>query len=363
MTPSHVTSPSNIHRELARIWDSLEGTKMRACLFNLIFYTQKEGRSDYIQKIAMKVIERFPSRILMITTLKNAPQDHLTTKVSVLSPNKADAGIACDLIELEVSEKMEERVPFILLPHIIPDLPIYLVWAEDPALDNPLLFQLEKFATRLIFDSEATDHLTLFAKSLLDQEHHSCTDIADLNWARIEDWRDLLSAAFHSENRLEQLLDTKSIRITYNASESPFFCHTQIQSLYLQGWLGSQLNWKFQSVRVQKKSLLFTYSKEKDPVEIELEPAQYQNLPAGMIIRLDLKTYHNWEISLSRDEKETHQIIMQVSNPEICELPTRYTIPKAESGQSLVKEICRRGTSAHYLKVLTLITKMDIPKC
>ena len=42
-----------------------------------------------------------------------------------------------------------------------------------------------------------------------------------------------------------------------------------------------------------------------------------------------------------------------------CDLPSHYVFTKAESGQSLVKEICHRGTSEHYLKVLNLVKKMD----
>lgn len=83
---TEIIPPSQIQSELTRIWDSLEGTnKMRASLFNLIFFTKKKTRSQYIRDISQKVIEKFPSRVIFITADPDAGEDYLHTRVSVLS--------------------------------------------------------------------------------------------------------------------------------------------------------------------------------------------------------------------------------------------------------------------------------------
>jgi glucose-6-phosphate dehydrogenase assembly protein OpcA len=237
-TSARPVSPADIQSELNRIWESLQTTNVaRACLFNLIFYTQKNYRAPYIQRIAQKVIEKFPSRVIFVTVDKTSKDDFLKTEVSILSSSKGEFDVACDYIQIEASGSSMSRIPFVVLPHILPDLPVYLIWGEDPGQDDPLFSQFEQFANRLIFDSESTENLPRFASTLLEQQERTHSGVADLNWARIESWREMFSLAFYSKENLEQIAHSRKIAITYNSQATPFFCHTHIQAVYLQAWL------------------------------------------------------------------------------------------------------------------------------
>jgi glucose-6-phosphate dehydrogenase assembly protein OpcA len=352
---------TTIGAELEKIWESPEAShKMRACLFNLIFYTEKTERTPYIHKIAQKVIDKFPSRVILITADKTSRENKIKTSVSLMSSTHPGYPIICDLIQLEVLGSQQARIPFIILPHILADLPVYLIWAEDPARENPLASQLEKIANRLIFDSECTDSLSRFAKALLhDRETFHC-DVADLNWARGESWRDLLTETFYPEPMLEELKKTNKIQIEYNAQGTPFFCHTQIQALYLQGWLASQLGWQFEKIRKDKEKVYFSYKNGSDPVEVSLTPVSISNLPPGGVVSLDLETSSGLHCSFTHDQKIPLQVNVNVSHKERCEMPRHYLFARGDSGESLVKEICHKGTSAHYLKLLEQIAKMDV---
>lgn len=361
-TTARSVSPADIQRELDRIWESLETKNVaRACLFNLIFYTQKNHRSAYIQRLAQKVVEKFPARVIFVTVDKTTKDDFLKTEVSILSSSQFD--IACDYISIEAGGPSHERVPFLVLPHILPDLPVYLVWGEDPSKGDPMCYQLEQFANRLIFDSESTDNLSRFALSLLEHRAKTCADIADLNWARIESWREMLSTAFYSTDCLEQVQRSKKIEITYNAQETTFFCHTEIQAVYLQAWLACQLGWKFQKVQRDKGSLTFFYEGTSGPVEIALTTAQIAKLPPGLILSVEIATADEEHFSFKCDLEYLHQITYLHSTKSECSLPAHYIFTKAESGHSLVKEICHRGSSEHFLKVLNLVKTMDALAC
>lgn len=348
--------PSDIESELKRIWDSLEGTnKFRASLFNLIFYTKKTKRFDYISDIAHKVIQKFPSRIIFIVSSEDAAEE-IKVDVSVISPDKGSSEVACDFIQIEVNSKQEEKIPFVVLPHILPDLPIYLIWAENPCIENSLSLALEKIADRIIFDSESTEDLAAFSKSLLQHRKATNCDIADLNWARMESWRELLSNTFYPPDRLKDLLETKTIAISYNSIESASYCHTRIQSVYLQAWLAAQLQWKFKEIQGKDSSLRFIYQKKNgNEVDVLLHPVSYQQMSSGTIASIDLLTEQNSTYAFYRDTQFPHQIILHFCTTEQCEIPLRYMFAKGELGQSLVKEICHKGTSSHYLKVLELL--------
>jgi glucose-6-phosphate dehydrogenase assembly protein OpcA len=306
-------------------------------------------------------VEKFPSRVIFVTADKNAKEAALKTSVSILTSSKGEYDVACDYIKIETEGRACEQIPFVVLPHILPDLPVYLVWAEDPTKEDSLLLQLSQFANRLIFDSESTDQLTRFADRLLDYHAKSHCDIADLNWARIESWRELLSRAFYTEERLKQIEKADQITITYNSQETPFFCHTLIQSIYLQAWLASQLGWQLQTS--QKGNVYIYKGRFQQKIEVTLASAEHPHLPPGMILSMDLHTADQEHFSFTRNLEMTHQISLQFSTPDLCALPSHYIFSKGESGQSLVKEICHRGTSEHYLKVLNLIKKMEPSAC
>ena len=359
-TLSHPVSPADIEKELNRIWESLETTNVaRACLFNLIFFTWKNSRTPYIEKIAQKVVEKFPARVIFIAVDPDAAQDFLKTEVSILSSSKGEFDVSCDYILIETGGNSTQKVPFLLLPHILPDLPVYLLWGQDVCHQDSLFLALKTFANRLIFDSETTDDLPNFASKLLEQYQTIGSDIADLNWARMESWRELFSMAFHSKEKLTQIGRAKQISLTYNSRGTPFFCHTHIQALYLQAWLACQLGWSFENLKREKSNLTFTYLHKEGKVEVTLSCADYEHLPPGLILSAEILTSEEEHFTFTRNPQSPYYVIYQHSSKSICDLPTHYPLIKAESGHSLVKEICHRGTSEHFLKVLHLIKTMD----
>lgn len=352
---SRPVAPADIQNELNKIWESLETKNItRASLFNLIIYAEKNHRLPYIQKLSSRIVEKFPSRVIFVTIDKEAP-DSLKTEVSILSASDHGFDVACDYIQIEAGGAFRERVPFVVLPHILPDLPVYLLWAEDPSANDPLCEKLGKLANRIIFDSESTDHLPRFAAGVLDDHAKLQCDIADLNWARIETWRDILSLVFYSEEKLKCAERAKKIVITFNAKESTFFCHTKIQAVYLQAWLACQLNWKFKTLQLDKNTCKFDY----EGIEVVLDSVQHANLPPGLILSVDIFTHDNEEFKFVRNLERIHEITYTRSTPNQCDMPVYYLFSKAEAGQSLIKEIGHRGTSEHYLKVLNIIKEMD----
>jgi glucose-6-phosphate dehydrogenase assembly protein OpcA len=342
MSAQFLVDPGRIEAELLALWDKLAKEKMRACLFNLIVFNKLSARTDYIRDIVQKVSEKYPCRVLFITQDPTAEHSYLKTAISVVGDGK----LACDYIDIGFSGKEIEKIPFLLLPHLIPDLPISLLWTEDPSEEHPLFEPLSKLASRLIFDSEAADSLLAFSKKIVDL-HQSGIDTADLNWARTEGWRDLVASLFHSGERLDQL---SYLKLTYNARETESFCHVKVQSMYLLAWLASRLKWKF-----QKFSKAFVFENQR----AEIESTVWEKLGSGSVISVDLITEDGHLYNCAREAQQYHHVSIQVSSPEKCELPYSYVLGKTATGQSLVKEIITQGTSAHYIDMLKAINELD----
>lgn len=353
MSTLRTVNPNEIRKSLDALWEANENTnKMQASLFNIIFFTEKSPREEYVQKIAYNLIEKFPARIFFVTVDPDSA-DSLQTGVSVLSTKQGDVDITCDLIEIRASGSEESKVAPLLLPHIIPDLPVFLVWAKDPTKNPNVCEELKQYATRIIFDSESAEDLTIFARSVLEAERIFSCEIADLNWARLETWRTLIASVFAKPAKLPLLENVRSLQITFNGRQTPFFCHTKIQSMYLQAWIASRLRW--QPTKIHPSFLSFSYRAKETYPEVTLAEIDNPSFPAGMIVSLEIQTENGDRLYFFRDKDHPDQIGFEQSSSRECSLPTKILVGKGESGQSLIHEICHKGTSEHYLETLKMI--------
>lgn len=345
--------PGQIDSELERIWESLQGTnKMRACLFNLIIYSKKDQRVEYLKSVAQKIIERFPSRVIFATCDTGCTDTELKTSVSIMTADQGENEIVCDFINIEACGTSLNRVPFVILPHILPDLPIYLLYGSDPINKDPITEQIETFATRIIFDSETSENLPEFARAVLHHKEHAHADIADLNWARTEGWRSLITDAFHTPERLAQLKNANQIDIHYNSKECPSLVHTHVQSLYLGIWLATQLGWELKEVK-DKHTYIY------DQCTITLHPTPTDDIPSGRILSLEISTSNKETFKFHRQLDCLDRVTIEISTPEICYIPLSTMFKKSEIGQSLVREVTHRGTSAHYLNLMKTLSTLE----
>ncbi len=304
---------------------------MRASLFNLIVIAPDNERREYVKTITSNVIKRFPCRVIFITVIDLL--NEIKTHVSAVSEVE---GIACDIIEIAAPSSLLNKIPFLILPHFLPDLPIYLLWAENPTAHSLLLNDLQKWAERIIYDSEVADNLSDFCKALTRQSKNR--DVADLNWARTENWRELIASTFYSPARLSSLQSAISLEIHYNNYETPFFCHTKIQALYLQAWLTSSLNWS---------------------PKISLIPHVNKELAPGTVISMDIKCQDQYHYAFSRDPSHLHQVRTIICDEEKCDIPSTFIFSKAQSGLSLVNLIYHPDPSTHFPKVLKYLSTQD----
>lgn len=346
---------ANIQAELNRLWDTQPGSsKAKACLFNLIIYTQETCRSDYFKNMVQMIIEQFPCRIIFIQGDRTTQDSYLRVRVST-ETGKNKRGMACDQILIEAAGKDLSRVPYLILPLFIPGLPIYLLWGEDPTTENTILPHLQTFATRLIFDSECTEDLQHFSQIMQQKLKSSPIQVVDMNWARIRGWRDILAQTFDSKERLAQLASAPYIKIIYNDLPSPFFRHPDTQAIYLQAWLASRLEWKLIKSEKRENHLVLSYEGPQDPIQIHLVACTRTDLLPEDIITIEVSNQKNYICNLTR--QGNNQVIVHASNQYQCELPFTLWLPTIRSGRSFMQEIFYQKISSHYLDMLNLISQ------
>lgn len=345
----------NINEELTRLWDEEQGkNKTRASLFNLILFVQKSGKVDYYKKLIKSVVSKFPCRVMMIISDETTGEEYLRTSVSSETIGEGDVQIFCEIIQIEAAGALIERVPFIITPQILPDLPVYLLWTQDPSSENAILPHLEPFANRIIFDSESTHDLQAYSKtvlSLLDRFH--CA-IGDLNWSAISSWRQIFTHVFDTFDSFINLVESMVIRINYNKPQ--LSAHTEIEAAYLQAWIASRLNWKFQTIEINEGNIRLTYRRPTNVVVILLIPQEVPELNPGSIIEIEIECEKNKAHYMFKRHPQTRQVFIQYSDKDRCDLPFCSYLTGIEEGQEIIEEIFYPSVGSHYREMLEILT-------
>lgn len=347
----------NLGTDLEKLAEShLKKNQTRACLFNLIIFSKDPRRAAYLHQIVQTILERFPCRIIFIQSAKNSELEYLRAFASNVIVSQGDAAIACDRINIDASEGQLHRVPFVILPLLIPDLPLYLVWGENPATESVILPVLQKYASRIVFDSECIDNFWEFCKKILEMLDHTRLEVRDVKWAQAGGWREILALTFESQERIGHLKDAREILITYNSHPTVFVSQTHVQAFYLQAWLAARMEWEFEKGEKINEVIANLYTQNGRPISINLLPQDIANIPSGEILGIQIATNSEHSYVLLRKEHYP-QVTVHISSRDRCEMPFLLPLQELRTAGSLMDDIFYRKTSLHYRETLEMIVK------
>ncbi|MFI0434574.1 MAG: glucose-6-phosphate dehydrogenase assembly protein OpcA [Parachlamydiaceae bacterium] len=338
-------------KSILRIFSQNSGDQ--ACLFNLIVYTSEDRRTAYFDELVKMIRRQFPCRVIFITANLLVSDDQFQVQAS---SEKEEEGrrYLCDQIHIRASGEGIEQAYFLLYPLFVPDLPIYLIWGEDPTKEQTILPHLENFATRLIFDSETTEDLQQFSRDMLNRINSTATQMVDMNWARMNGWREVLAQVFDSPERVDQLSNANSIDFFYNNKRSELFNHPETQAIYLQAWLASRLKWDFLRGEKKNGSQIIYYKSHDRTRCVQLTAVSDEAFESEEILSVHVQGDHGYDCHAQRISLE--QVKIQASNQFQCELPFILVMPTLRSGRSFMQEIFYQKMSDQYKGMLDMIS-------
>lgn len=329
--------------------------KIKACLFNLIVFCDEGSRLGYFHSFIQAVIERFPCRIIFIHSDPNDSSEAIKSKHSVVSAEEGEHVTECDMFDIYASAKQVQRVPFLIIPQLVSDLPIFMLWGTDLVDENNILSDLDKYADRVIVDSESTDNLQIFSQKILEAQKNTRLEVIDLNWARMSGWRDVIGKVFNNQERFHTLETSDRIEIVYNGIENSFFHHSETQAIYLQSWLATKLGWKFDQLKRKEGISEVTYKKDQRSIEVSLKPGTFQERAPGSIFSLYLRSPEGYEYSINR-KQGSHLVVVQHSSQEVCQLPFSLYLRGTSHNFSLFREIFYSDTHREYEEILKTLS-------
>jgi glucose-6-phosphate dehydrogenase assembly protein OpcA len=223
---------AEIERELARLRAASEDDKapdLRTSVMTHMGWAPRSSLEAALQTL-QGLEERHPSRTIILVPDGCARVDGLDAAVSLRCfPLESGLRHICtEVIELRLSGRRAEAPASIVTPLLIPDLPVFLRWREQPPFGAREFEQLLGVTDRLVVDSaEWTDVPTAYEQLADVFERAAVSDIA---WARTLEWRRALAGLWPEIGELGEL------RV---AAPLP-------EALLLAGWLRSRLKREFE---------------------------------------------------------------------------------------------------------------------
>jgi len=134
-----------------------------------------------------------------------------------------------------------DRLPSLVRPLLVSDLPVYLWWREPLDCESLLLNSLAKAADRIIVDSATLGDQNFKTLESLIQKTSPWAAVSDLSWAALTPWRMLLAGFFDLPELHPYLRQISRVEFSCIGAGSP---HLPTQAALLAAWLSSTLGWK-----------------------------------------------------------------------------------------------------------------------
>lgn len=334
---------------------AIEGQNLiKASLFNLIVVANSLARGLECQEFVRIVTEKFPCRVLFVQSDESTQADFFQTSHTIQSIGAGSNRVCFDQFTINSSINQLHRVPFLILPNIMPDLPVYILLGHDPTQDHVILPQIHKYANRVVFDCETIDNLQRFSERMLSLTNEGHGDLVDVNWARTKAWREVMARVFNDEQKIALLNDAKNIQISFVGRALNPQPKNELQALYLQAWLAAQLGWTLESVQKQDGTLSIHYRSHQNPVQITILPKDTENVETGAVFSVELLTHNEGHYLISH-ERDRQLVTVHASSLERCEMPYTLFLHNTQKGTALVNELFYQPVSEHYSSMLHLL--------
>lgn len=241
MTPDEVrVDPAKIEKQLTELWragNRAPGAPSvtKAALWNVVAHTWTSEHHAHAAEVLSRASELVPQRTIVVHADPAGREDMrsaISTNVHVAGGQK----VASEEVSIVAAGDAVEHVPPLVSALLVPDMPVALWWLGDWPDDVRYAETLLDPADRLIFDSAQFDSLADLDFVCRIAEH-TTTAPADLNWARIEEWRAATAALFDPPAMRERLGTIRNVRVVSGGPES-FSADTE--ALLYVSWLRAQ---------------------------------------------------------------------------------------------------------------------------
>jgi len=294
----------SIEQELAQLWRmptviGLRETDIvptRTSVLNLAVHCSDAAAEARASHIINELATNHPSRVIsfIVTSDPRAFEDDLDAHVSTHCYTASGERFAScyEKIEIKTPPDSLDHLPSLIVALALPDLPTFIWWPGQPPLADKRFARLAHATSRIIVDSLDFHRCTTNIMRLHDLCRvmlDNCA-ITDLNWARLNPWRSMVSQFFDMPDCRWALDDVRNLRLVFGHHAGARL--NSAQALHFAGWLTSRLGWSLtqNSVPNEKLGICFARDIKDGRIQIEIRGRQVPLDYNGYLLGVSLES-------------------------------------------------------------------------
>lgn len=202
--------PERTLRELNQLWRDMahdpeapdpqamdrQGAVLRACSMTLIVAAEDEADADRARATVALLMRDHPSRAIIVRPGKDSDLD-ARVFAECWRPFGRTQQVCSEGIEVITGAMGYGEAALFIVPLRVPDLPVVLWCRGAKALETGVHHPLYRLAGKVIFDSRQAPDCDDAIRALR-RLHAYGYRVADLHWARLTGWRELLASLFQN---------------------------------------------------------------------------------------------------------------------------------------------------------------------
>jgi glucose-6-phosphate dehydrogenase assembly protein OpcA len=253
MTEDLHVDVASIEKQLAGLWRSEkkddDKAVTKAALWNVVAHTWTSEHHTEATEVLARASASVPQRTIVVQADPGGSASHIASWISANCHLIAGGRQVCsEEVSIMAAGDRVDHVPPLVSALLLPDMPVAVWWIGDLPRDHHHYAEtLLEPADRLIFDSshfEGSADLDLICR-IVDE---TTTAPADLNWARMEEWRAATASLFDPPAMRVRLDAIRNVRV-FSGGDASFGAISEalLYVSWLQAQTGHEVNFDFVS--------------------------------------------------------------------------------------------------------------------
>ena len=153
---------------------------------------------------------------------------------------QSGCGVQCELVNLHVRGAAGEHLAALVDPLLPSGVPTYLWWVGTPPFGKHEFTDALRICDSLVIDSSRFDapYRSFMELTHLGESSHQKLGVADLQWARLEPWRETVAQFFSPADRRPFMNGISEVGVDYVGDGRG----NRVGASLLIGWMASALS-------------------------------------------------------------------------------------------------------------------------
>ena len=321
-----------------------EGFALRTSLLNLVIYAEDEEAAQEAGRVIAGLSSHHASRALILIARHTEVESRIDAQLTAhchIAPG-LDQQVCCEEVTLTVNGPAARHLHSVIIPLLVPDLPVYVWWPGQLPDDHHTFDEVLETADQLIVDSghfsDQAGGLARLAGLVLERGD---PPIGDLNWERLQPWRQLLAEYCQAAPSRQPLTDVRSVKIGFARGGG----EASSQALLLLGWLASLFGW---DAVVSRRDTAVLHQ-DGHRVSVEMRSREYAGLDPGWLVSVSLRgtaEAGDASLSISRIGDPLHLVVHVQEPGRVFEEQLR--IDPCGPGEMLMQQLDRPRDNPEY---------------